>query len=499
MKKIKLKKDVKFKLITSIVTFVFICCIIFGYMFYENMQLKKAEIIVNKPLETLYLYNEQSSQIDVKAKEQKYADKIQYKSSNIDVLSIDNFGKIVALKPGNAMVQVGIEGSTKWREIAVVVKEHVYKIKGFEKKEITEKENLQLFAYDETIKVKSNQLDWISSHPEVASIDKNGKIVALKVGKANISINKDGKKMDSVDFEIKKKIVKVEKILISNIDKCINIEKGNTFSIKATALPIEATHQELHYSSMNSQIANVSKDGVIHAKNIGQTKIKIMSGDSEQVVLVDIKVVEKAQHVVVGPFVNNTMLDAAGIGGTSKLMIVAHPDDETLWGGGHLVEGQWFVVCLTNGNNKRKMEFENALNYLGVRGIILSYPDLVNHKRNDWKGVKNNVLSDIEVVLKYKNWSTVATHSPKGEYGHIHHQMTSRYTTQVVKKLGLLPKLYYFGQFYKPGKIPSDLIPNLSESQRLKKTEALQLFTSQLKAIQQNWSQMIPYEHWRKA
>ena len=31
-----------------------------------------------------------------------------------------------------------------------------------------------------------------------------------------------------------------------------------------------------------------------------------------------------------------------------SLMIVAHPDDETIWGGSHLLKGHYLVVCLTN-------------------------------------------------------------------------------------------------------------------------------------------------------
>lgn len=37
-----------------------------------------------------------------------------------------------------------------------------------------------------------------------------------------------------------------------------------------------------------------------------------------------------------------------------KLMIVAHPDDETIWGGSHLLKGHYLVVCLTNGNNEKE-------------------------------------------------------------------------------------------------------------------------------------------------
>ena len=38
----------------------------------------------------------------------------------------------------------------------------------------------------------------------------------------------------------------------------------------------------------------------------------------------------------------------------ASLMIVAHPDDETIWGGSHLINGNYTVLCITNGNNKKE-------------------------------------------------------------------------------------------------------------------------------------------------
>ncbi len=52
-----------------------------------------------------------------------------------------------------------------------------------------------------------------------------------------------------------------------------------------------------------------------------------------------------------------------------SLMIVAHPDDETIWGGSHLINGNYTVLCITNGNNKKKKRIyeshgENTLKVL---------------------------------------------------------------------------------------------------------------------------------------
>ena len=47
----------------------------------------------------------------------------------------------------------------------------------------------------------------------------------------------------------------------------------------------------------------------------------------------------------------------------NNLMIVAHPDDESLWGGAHLANGDYLVACVTCGVVKeRQEEFEKAMN-----------------------------------------------------------------------------------------------------------------------------------------
>ena len=65
-------------------------------------------------------------------------------------------------------------------------------------------------------------------------------------------------------------------------------------------------------------------------------------------------------------------LDPTGI---THLMIVAHPDDETLWGGAHIADGGYLVVCITNGYNAtRSAEFQ-VVTQTSKNEAILSYPD----------------------------------------------------------------------------------------------------------------------------
>ena len=160
--------------------------------------------------------------------------------------------------------------------------------------------------------------------------------------------------------------------------------------------------------------------------------------------------------------VTKEMLDELPLSNCTKLMVVAHPDDETLWGGAHLTEGGWFVVCLTNGYNEvRKNEFYEVIKEFGCEGMILSYPDLLaNGQRSTWTTECTSIAKDLNTVLKYKHWGMVATHNPNGEYGHIQHKMTSKLVTEefyktywgtnlLFWKLVFSEKTANYGRFFK--------------------------------------------------
>lgn len=84
-----------------------------------------------------------------------------------------------------------------------------------------------------------------------------------------------------------------------------------------------------------------------------------------------------------------------------KLMIVAHPDDETIWGGSHLLKGHYLVVCLTNGNNaKRKKEFMKIMKETHNQGLMFDYPDKTNGQRDKWLHVKQKIKKDITYIFK---------------------------------------------------------------------------------------------------
>lgn len=192
---------------------------------------------------------------------------------------------------------------------------------------------------------------------------------------------------------------------------------------------------------------------------------------------------------------NKAALDKLNLKGYDKLMIVAHPDDETLWGGAHLAEGKYLVVCITNGNNaRRRKEFQAAVKAFGDRGVILCYPDVTNHRKNNWNTCRTAIQKDIQTLLRYKNWKEIVTHNPKGEYGHIHHKMTSSIVTKAAKSAGKTSRLYYFGKYYEKGRIPKQT-QKVRKGALSKKKSVCKKYVSQKHAINR-FGHMNPYENW---
>lgn len=159
-----------------------------------------------------------------------------------------------------------------------------------------------------------------------------------------------------------------------------------------------------------------------------------------------------------------------------NLMIVAHPDDEMIWGGYALQKKPYYVVCLTNCDNPvRKKKFAEMMKTLHCEYEIWSFPDKVNGKRDNWNSCREEIRQKLKAVITGKHWQSIVTHNPDGEYGHIHHQMTSQIVTDLDTDKD---NLYYFGKYYKRKNINEDLTvtdkKGLIDKQGLRKIYASQ-------------------------
>lgn len=108
-------------------------------------------------------------------------------------------------------------------------------------------------------------------------------------------------------------------------------------------------------------------------------------------------------------------------------VIVAHPDDETLWAGGTILSRpgwQWFVVSLSRAHDQdRAPKFFRALECLHARGTMGDMDDGPDQAPLHSPHVRHLILS----LLPTEKYDLVLTHGMKGEYTrHRRHEETSR-------------------------------------------------------------------------
>lgn len=179
-----------------------------------------------------------------------------------------------------------------------------------------------------------------------------------------------------------------------------------------------------------------------------------------------------------------------------KLMIVAHPDDEVLWGGAHLLEDDYLVVCATCGRSrKRAIEFIRAMKTTNDQYIMLGYPDKTHGQRDNWNSCYDDVTNDLKKIIELKDWDTIVTHNPDGEYGHIHHKMLSKITTDILDNK---EKLYYFGEYFikKNTAEKTSKISPIDDRYINEKKKLISIYISQ-SFIQKSFNHIYNYEDWK--
>ena len=132
------------------------------------------------------------------------------------------------------------------------------------------------------INATNKSLTWKSSNTKVATVEKNGKVKALKVGNATITATStDG---SNVSAQCKIKVVqRVTKIKLNK--SIINLsKKGKTAKLKATVLPNNAYNKSVTWKSNNTKVVTVDKNGKIKATtNKGTTYVNAIAKDGSKI------------------------------------------------------------------------------------------------------------------------------------------------------------------------------------------------------------------------
>lgn len=159
---------------------------------------------------------------------------------------------------------------------------------------------------------------------------------------------------------------------------------------------------------------------------------------------------------------------------TEALVIVAHPDDETIWMGGTILKNRgwdWTILSLCRADDSdRKPKFYKVCKIYRAFGSIHNVDDKNLHPIS-----LPIITALIKKSLAQKKYDVIFTHGENGEYGHIRHIETHNAVKEMIKNKELVAKKVYFFNYRKGENVPfpeikvpepiesSDFIYNLND------------------------------------
>lgn len=183
----------------------------------------------------------------------------------------------------------------------------------------------------------NQEVTWESSNTGVATIDENGNITLVKDGVTTIkAIAKDGSLVEGVK-EITVAKAPVDVVSVSLTADKNEITVGGTSNITATFNPIDATNQNLTWTSSSDDIATVV-DGVVTGVKDGKVIITATPHKGTQgtveitvkpdIVLVDSITIKAPDSLFVGEIGKATAV-VGPIGATNKDIVWSVPDSDS--------------------------------------------------------------------------------------------------------------------------------------------------------------------------
>ncbi len=161
---------------------------------------------------------------------------------------------------------------------------------------------------------------WSSNNKAIATVNSKGLVTAVKKGTATITVTtKDGNKTATCTVTVKAKEVKVTGVKLDK--ETLTRQVGDSYQLKATVLPENATNKAVTWSSSNKAIATVNSKGLVTAKTVGTATITVTTKDQNKTATCTITVKAKPTNEKM------VLTTAKAVGETIKLRIRAKEAD----------------------------------------------------------------------------------------------------------------------------------------------------------------------------
>ena len=209
---------------------------------------------------------------------------ITFTSSDESIATVSN-GKVTFKGYGTATI-TATTASGKTAACTVKINRAVSGVRlDYSKLSLKTGETAALTATVYPANAANKAVKWISSAPDVASVDQTGKITALKPGITTITVEtEDGRYTATCNVTvIDSSIVSVTGVKLSatvaELTIGIELPVGGSKRLSATITPSNATNKGVTWSSDNASVAAVNASGLITAKGEGTATVTVRTDD----------------------------------------------------------------------------------------------------------------------------------------------------------------------------------------------------------------------------
>lgn len=248
---------------------------------------------------------------------------VTWESSDSRVATVDENGKVTAVKQGTATITVkSVSNDTVTDTCEVTVTDQTYPVTGVtltpDKATLNVGETQELTAVIAPSNATNKNVTWVSSDISVATVE-NGVVTAVGKGTATITVTtEDGGYTATCEVTVK---LPVSAVTLNETSTALVV--GNTKQLTATVAPANADDSTVTWKSGNTNVATVDQTGKVTAVGVGTTTITATAGGKSATCTVTVT----AKPI---PIEAIALRDAAvSVGGTIQLEPVFTPADTT--------------------------------------------------------------------------------------------------------------------------------------------------------------------------
>ena len=214
--------------------------------------------------------------------------------------------------------------------------------------ELVEGESQMLTAVVSPSNADNQKVIWMSSNSSVASVA-DGKVTALKPGKATITVKTDdGGRTATCEVTVNAKVYPVESVSLDRTSA--ELTEGDELTLAATVKPDNATDKSVVWSSSNSSVASVT-EGKVTALKPGSATITVKTVDGGKTATCEVTVKARPKAEMLKIEFTNTSGSIGGdlyINGEYHFSVSAVPEDA-------FAEYEWSIedekIATISGNN----------------------------------------------------------------------------------------------------------------------------------------------------